>query len=195
MSPNFFLIYSCFFLLYHLIFIALVSINVYTKTTNYKIPRYVFSICLPLSVSHKYSPQHILYETPLPAFHSGAKYIIFGLPSDFYVVFRTPFWRNRCIRNSNVRVSRFVQYDLRKGWNTTIENIITVRFMSDVLIMFIKEISSTWPLRLNNVQWTSHQHVLLFRTKTKTIGHTHVLFLTAGQHKIVTRAHSGTFPT
>jgi hypothetical protein len=148
-------------------------------------------MCLPVPVIHKYSPQHILYQTSLIVFDSGVKYIIFVLLSDFYVIFCNPFWRNRSIMNINVRLSHFVQYELRKGWNTMIENIKTVRFTSDLLITFIKENSSTCLLRLNNVHWTSHQHVLFFRNITKRVGHMHVLYLTAEQHKIVTRAHSG----
>jgi len=83
----FLLISSRFFLGFLLTFIAFVSINVCTKATNYKIPRYTFSIRLSVPVSHRYSLQHILYQTPLPAFHSGAKCNIFVLPTDFCIWF------------------------------------------------------------------------------------------------------------
>jgi hypothetical protein len=39
--------------------------------------------------------------------------------------------------------------------------------MSDLLITFIKEISSTCLLTLNNVHWTSHQHDVLFSNYNK----------------------------
>jgi hypothetical protein len=128
---NIFLInfFAFFFLLYRVIFIALVSINICT-VRRLQIIKFVvtfFSIRLSVPVSHRYSLQRILYQTLCQLFILERNVTFMCCLLIF--VCGLLFWRHR--RISSI-LSRFVQYELRKERNNTTQNIKTMRFISDI---------------------------------------------------------------